>query len=98
MKYIQENNNYPLLNYSVIGSSSEDEEHPLFSLISKDKNEGWCSAPFCKYPQEIILQLDNPCRLTQINITSLQKLNFIIFIQHKKNLKKKNLILIIYHL
>ena len=69
MKYIQENNNYPLLNYSVIGSSSEDEEHPLFSLMSKDKNEGWCSAPFCKYPQEIILQLDCPCRITQINIT-----------------------------
>ena len=65
----QENINYPLLTYSVIGSSSEDEDHPLFSLISQEKNNGWCSSPFCKYPQEIIIQLNNPCKLTQINIT-----------------------------
>jgi len=69
MEYYKETITYPLLNYSVIGSSSEDEDHPLFSLISQEKNNGWCSAPFCKYPQEIILQLNNPSKLTQINIT-----------------------------
>ena len=69
MEYNKETITYPLLNYSVIGSSSEDEDHPLFSLISQEKNNGWCSAPFCKYPQEIILQLNNPSKLTQINIT-----------------------------
>jgi len=69
MEYYKEAITYPLLNYSVIGSSSEDEDHPLFSLISQEKNNGWCSAPFCKYPQEIILQLNNPSKLTQINIT-----------------------------
>ena len=69
MEYNKEAITYPLLNYSVIGSSSEDEDHPLFSLISQEKNNGWCSAPFCKYPQEIILQLNNPSKLTQINIT-----------------------------
>ena len=69
MQYNKESITYPLLNYSVIGSSSEDEDHPLFSLISQEKNDGWCSAPFCKYPQEIILQLNNPSKLTQINIT-----------------------------
>ena len=69
MEYYKEDITYPLLNYSVIGSSSEDEDHPLFSLISQEKNNGWCSAPFCKYPQEIILQLNNPSKLTQINIT-----------------------------
>ena len=55
--------------YSLVGSSSEDEEHPLFSLISPEKKDGWCSAPFCKYPQEIIIQLNNPSKLSQINIT-----------------------------
>ena len=69
MQYNKESITYPLLNYSVIGSSSEDEDHPLFSLISQEKNDGWCSAPFCKYPQEIIIQLNNPSKLTQINIT-----------------------------
>lgn len=69
MQYNKESITYPLLNYSVVGSSSEDEDHPLFSLISQEKNDGWCSAPFCKYPQEIILQLNNPSKLTQINIT-----------------------------
>ena len=69
MQYNTETITYPLLNYSVIGSSSEDEDHPLFSLISQEKNDGWCSAPFCKYPQEIILQLNNPSKLIQINIT-----------------------------
>ena len=69
MQYNKESITYPLLNYSVIGSSSEDEDHPLFSLISQEKNDGWCSAPFCKYPQEIILQLNNPSKLSQINIT-----------------------------
>jgi hypothetical protein len=69
MQYNKESITYSLLNYSVIGSSSEDDDHPLFSLISQEKNDGWCSAPFCKYPQEIILQLNNPSKLAQINIT-----------------------------
>jgi hypothetical protein len=79
-----------LLNYSVIGSSSEDEDHPLYSLISPEKNEGWCSVPFCKYPQEIILQLNNPSKLSQINITLHEnkipsKIEFYYYYPKQKN-------------
>ena len=79
-----------LLNYSVIGSSSEDEDYPLYSLISPEKNEGWCSVPFCKYPQEIILQLNNPSKLSQINITLHEnkipsKIEFYYYYPKQKN-------------
>ena len=89
MNYNQEQMNFPLLNYSLIGSSSEDEDHPLFSLISQEKNEGWCSAPFCKYPQEIILQMNNPSKLSQINITLHEykipsKIDFYYFFPSEK--------------
>ena len=84
-----ENINFPLLSYSVIGSSSEDDDYPLFSLISQEKKDGWCSAPFCKYPQEIILQLNNPSKLTQINITLHEykipsKIDFYYFFPSQK--------------
>ena len=95
MLYNKESINYPLLNYSVIGSSSEDEEHPLFSLISQEKNDGWCSAPFCKYPQEIIIQLNNPCKLTQINITLHEykipsKMDFYYYYPSQKKSEEEN--------
>ena len=94
MQYNKESITYPLLNYSVIGSSSEDEDHPLFSLISQEKNDGWCSAPFCKYPQEIILQLNNPSKLTQINITLHEykipsKIDFYYYYPPKKKSDEK---------
>ena len=88
--YYEKSTDPPLLNYSVIGSSSEDDEHPLYSLISPDKNDGWCSSPFCKYPQEIIIQLNNPCKLTQINITLHEykipsKIDFYYYYPNQKN-------------
>ena len=80
----------PILNYSVIGSSSEDDEHPLYSLISPDKNDGWCSSPFCKYPQEILIQLNNPSKLSQMNITLHEykipsKIDFYYYYPNQKN-------------
>ena len=42
-----EKRNMVPINYSVIGATSEDPEHPLYSIISRDRNEGWCSASFC---------------------------------------------------
>ena len=83
------------LEYSVIGATSEDPEHPLYSIISDEKKEGWCSSPFCKYPQEIILQLNNPSKLYQINLTLHEskiptKIDFYYFYpeQKKENQKK----------
>ena len=56
------------LKYRIIGSSSEDPDFPLFSLISGGQNEGWHSIRFCTYPQEILLQFTQPVRLRQVNI------------------------------
>ena len=86
----------PILNYSVIGSSSEDEEHPLYSLISQEKNDGWCSSPFCKYPQEILIQLNNPSKLSQINITLHEhkipsKIDFYYFYPNQKKKEEEKL-------
>ena len=61
--YYEKSTDPPLLNYSVIGSSSEDDEHPLYSLISPDKNDGWCSSPFCKYPQETLHEYKIPSKI-----------------------------------
>ena len=88
--YYEKSTDPPLLNYSVIGSSSEDDEHPLYSLISPDKNDGWCSSPFCKYPQEILIQLNNPSKLSQMNITLHEckipsKIDFYYYYPNHKN-------------
>ena len=88
--YYEKSTDPPLLNYSLIGSSSEDDEHPLYSLISPDKNDGWCSSPFCKYPQEILIQLNNPSKLSQMNITLHEykipsKIDFYYYYPNQKN-------------
>ena len=83
------------IEYSVIGATTEDPEHPLFSIISDNKNEGWCSAAFCKYPQEIIIQLNKPSKLYQINLTLHEtkiptKIDFYYFYPDQNKEKNKN--------
>ena len=88
-----------ILEYSVIGASSEDREHPLYSIISDNKNEGWSSLRFCSFPQEIIIQLNKPARLSQINLTLHEtkipsKIDFFYFFPEKKsdfNIKVNNI-------
>ena len=94
MKKEGKQNIFPI-DYSVIGATSEDPEHPLYSIISDEKKEGWCSAPFCKYPQEIIIQLNKPSKLFQINLTFHEtkiptKIDFYYFyLDEKKDKEKK---------
>ena len=83
------------IEYSVIGATTEDPEHPLFSIISDNKNEGWCSAAFCNYPQEIIIQLNKPSKLYQINLTLHEtkiptKIDFYYFYPDQNKEKNKN--------
>ena len=54
--------------YHFIGVTSEDELHPLISLISEETNEGWISKKFCEYPQEILIKFNQPIRLRRVNI------------------------------
>ena len=90
-----EKRNMVPINYSVIGATSEDPDHPLYSIISGDRNEGWCSASFCKYPQEIIFQLNKPSKLYQINITLHEtkiptKIDFYYFYPDPKKEKERH--------
>jgi centrosomal protein CEP104 len=88
-------NDKKIIDYSVVGATSEDPEHPLYSIISNEKKEGWCSSPFCKYPQEIIIQLNKPSKLSQINLTLHEskiptKIDFYYFYPEQKKEKGKN--------
>lgn len=62
-------NEIPLnvLKYRIIGASTEDPEHPLITIISRNPSEGWNSVRFCQYPQEVLIQFTKPVRLRQIN-------------------------------
>ncbi len=82
------------IEFSIIGATSEDPEHPLYSIISNEKKDGWCSAAFCKYPQEIIIQLNKSAKLHQINLTLHEtkiptKIDFYYYYPDKKD-KNKN--------
>ena len=63
-------NEIPLspLKFRIIGASTEDPEHPLFSILSQKPTEGWNSVRFCLFPQEVLIQFTKPVRLRQINI------------------------------
>ena len=89
----EKKNKFPI-DFSIIGATSEDPEHPLYSIISDEKKEGWCSSPFCKYPQEIIIQLNKPSKLSQINLTLHQskiptKIDLYYFFPDPKKEKNK---------
>ena len=82
------------IDFWVIGATSEDQDHSLYSIISDEKKEGWSSAPFCKYPQEIIIQLNKPSKLFQINLTLHEtkiptKIDFYYFYPDEKRDKEK---------
>ena len=54
--------------YRLLASTSEDLEHPLNSLLSGQRGNGWLSSRYCTYPQLIYLQFERPINLRQINI------------------------------
>jgi centrosomal protein CEP104 len=88
-------NDKKIIDCSVVGATSEVPEHPLYSIISNEKKEGRCSSPFCKYPQEVIIQLNKPSKLSQINLTLHEskiptKIDFYYFYPEQKKEKGKN--------
>ena len=58
------------LTYNIINFTSEDQFHPINSLLLKDKKNqsGWISNRFCIYPQEILIKFPQMVNLRQINI------------------------------
>ena len=59
------------LAFHIYRCSGEDPEHPARELmLSAAQPRGWHSQKMCKYPQELLLKLDKPSRVTQIQILS----------------------------
>ena len=59
---------YQLLKYKIIGASSIDPEYSIEKISSKNPEEGWHSARFCSYPQEILIKFPYPVHIRQINM------------------------------
>lgn len=59
---------YQLLKYIIIGASSSDPDHPVEKISSKNPEEGWQSARFCTFPQEILIKFPYPVHIRQINL------------------------------
>ena len=59
---------YQILKYTIIGASSKDPDHPLEKISSNNPQDGWQSARFCSYPQEILIKFPYPVHIRQINL------------------------------
>ena len=59
---------YQILNYTIIGASSIDPNHPLEKICSNNPQEGWHSTRFCSYPQEILIKFLYPVHIRQLNL------------------------------
>ena len=66
-KYLQKLN-YKIIKLSSSEDSSSNSNHKIISF-----ENSWSSEMFCTYPQQIIIQFDNPVNLRQINIISHEK-------------------------
>ncbi|KAG2484841.1 hypothetical protein HYH03_016407 [Edaphochlamys debaryana] len=59
------------LRYTVHACSGEDTDYPVRELLyHSPQTRGWQSPRFCKYPQEIVLRLEQTCKVQQIQILS----------------------------
>ena len=57
------------LRYRVEGATSEDEEHPARDLLEHFPGcQGWQSRRFSRFPQEVVLVLQEPCIVHELQI------------------------------
>ena len=67
------NENIIKLDYNIIESTSEDQNHPLRELKRGLKGMGWQSERFCQYPQYIYVQFSQPALIKRIDIVFHEK-------------------------
>ncbi|BDA42164.1 Centrosomal protein of 104 kDa [Coccomyxa sp. Obi] len=61
----------PKLGFTIISCSGEDADFPVSGLLSKDPQvKGWQTPRFCKWPQQVTLQLEGLAHVQQIQILS----------------------------
>lgn len=59
--------------FRVVSVSSQDENYPVSELNQRSPStKGWLSARFCKFPQQIIIELEERSNLRKIQILSHQ--------------------------
>mmetsp|Transcript_16128 Transcript_16128/g.44039 ORF Transcript_16128/g.44039 Transcript_16128/m.44039 type:complete len:886 (+) Transcript_16128:261-2918(+) len=59
------------LRFQIVSYSGEDNDYPVRELLFHSPHtRGWQTPRFCKYPQEILLRLEQPCKIQQIQILS----------------------------
>lgn len=59
------------MRFSIHSCSGEDPEYPARELLYHSPHtRGWQTPRFCQYPQELVLRLDMPARISQIQILS----------------------------
>ncbi|DBB10866.1 TPA: hypothetical protein ACH3X3_007335 [Trebouxia sp. C0006] len=59
------------LRFTVHSTSGEDPDYPARELLfHSPQTRGWQSPRFCSYPQEVVLRLEEPAKLEQIQILS----------------------------
>ena len=59
------------LRFGVHACSGEDPDYPARELLYHSAHtRGWQTPRFCRYPQEVVLRLDRPARVQQIQILS----------------------------
>ena len=56
------------LNYNIIESSSQDNQHPLRELKKGLAGHGWQSSRFCQYPQYMYVQFSQPVLIKRIDM------------------------------
>ena len=61
------------LNFRIIESTTEDEEHPLRELKKGLKGRGWQSSRFSQFPQDIYIQFFQPVLIKRIDIITHEK-------------------------
>ncbi|KAK9901713.1 hypothetical protein WJX75_009833 [Coccomyxa subellipsoidea] len=61
----------PKLGFTISSCSGEDADYPASELLSKDPQvKGWQTPRFCKWPQQVTLQLEGLAKVHQIQILS----------------------------
>ncbi|EIE20654.1 hypothetical protein COCSUDRAFT_30401 [Coccomyxa subellipsoidea C-169] len=61
----------PKLGFTISSCSGEDADYPVSELLCKDPQvKGWQTPRFCKWPQQVTLQLEGLANVHQIQILS----------------------------
>ncbi|XP_024402111.1 uncharacterized protein [Physcomitrium patens] len=54
--------------FAVVSCSSQDEDFPVSELNNDALGRGWQSSRFCLFPQEIVLELQHPSRIINMQL------------------------------